>query len=54
MINKKTILEIIKAGESETVEFKSSFNREVIETLVAFANSNGGTIYILVYPRKAL
>ena len=32
--------------ESHTVEFKSSFNEEVIETLVAFSNAKGGTVYV--------
>ena len=32
--------------ESQTVEFKTSFNEDVIETLVAFANAKGGTVYI--------
>jgi len=32
--------------ESETIEFKSSFNEATIETLVAFANTKGGTVYI--------
>ncbi|TXH52946.1 MAG: AAA family ATPase [Bacteroidia bacterium] len=32
--------------ESETVEFKTSFSDEVIISLVAFANSKGGTVYI--------
>jgi len=40
------IQKMIKLGESETLEFKSSFNREVIETACAFANRNGGTILI--------
>ena len=42
----KDIAEIIKLGESETVEFKRSFNKDVIETAVAFANTKGGTILI--------
>ena len=33
-------------SESQTVEFKSSFNEEVIETLVAFSNAKGGTVYV--------
>ena len=33
-------------NESLTVEFKSSFNKDVIETLVAFANASGGTVFI--------
>ena len=37
---------IIAKGESETVEFKSNFNVETIETLVAFANSKGGCVYV--------
>ena len=32
--------------ESLTVEFKTSFNEEVIETLVAFSNAKGGVVYI--------
>lgn len=36
----------IPKHESETVEFKTSFQDEVIETLVAFANIKGGTVYV--------
>ena len=32
--------------ENLTVEFKTSFNEDVIETLVAFSNAKGGTVYI--------
>jgi ATP-dependent DNA helicase RecG len=41
-IDKNKIPEI----ESSTIEFKTSFNSECIETLVAFANTKGGSIYI--------
>ena len=41
-----SIEEIIKTGESDTVEFKTSFNKEVIEAIVAFANTNGGSVYV--------
>ncbi len=37
---------ILPASESETVEFKATFNADVIETLVAFANAKGGTVYV--------
>jgi ATP-dependent DNA helicase RecG len=37
---------IIRSGESETVEFKESFNDAVIETLTAFANASGGTVFV--------
>lgn len=40
------IEKLIKAGEGETLEFKSSFNAETIETLVAFANASGGKVLI--------
>lgn len=42
MKDQHDIFELIQKGESETLELKSSFNNEVIETLVAFANTNGG------------
>jgi len=34
----KNLLHILKQGESETVEFKASFQEEVIVSLVLFAN----------------
>ncbi len=37
---------LLDAGESQTVEFKASFGRETIESLVAFANTQGGTVLI--------
>ena len=46
MNNPVTIDNLIKSGEGATLEFKSSFNTEVIETLVAFANTTGGKIVI--------
>jgi|Deesub1362B_J571_1020462.scaffolds.fasta_scaffold00997_4 ATP-dependent DNA helicase RecG len=38
--------ELISKGESDTVEFKEYFNREVIVTAGAFANTRGGAIII--------
>jgi len=35
---------LIKGGETETVEFKASFDKETLETSVAFANTKGGII----------
>lgn len=37
---------LIKQGESESLEFKQSFDKETIETLCAMANRNGGTVLI--------
>jgi ATP-dependent DNA helicase RecG len=36
--------QIITQGEGENLEFKSSFNNELIETIVAFANTSGGKV----------
>jgi len=38
--------------ESDTVEFKESFDREVVVTAGAFANTRGGTIYIGITDRE--
>jgi len=40
------ILSLMKQGESQTVEFKTSFQKEVVESVVAFANAKGGKIFI--------
>ena len=40
------ISKILRNGETETVEFKTNFNDEVIVSLNAFANSKGGSVYI--------
>ncbi len=37
----KDINTILTQGETSTVEFKSSFQKELIETVVAFANAQG-------------
>ncbi|MDR2824631.1 MAG: ATP-binding protein, partial [Prevotellaceae bacterium] len=39
-------MNILPDIENQTVEFKTSFNDEVIETLVAFTNAKGGTVYV--------
>jgi len=38
--------DLIKTGESETVEFKEKFDEQTIESAVAFANTKGGIIFI--------
>ena len=45
MTSEKLVKEI-RGGESLTVEFKTSFDKEVLETSVSFANTKGGTILI--------
>jgi len=45
-MNEKKMLEILAKGESETVEFKRSFDKETLETVSAFANTKGGLIVI--------
>jgi ATP-dependent DNA helicase RecG len=41
---------LLSQGESETVEFKASFNDEGLETIGAFANAAGGSLLIGVQP----
>jgi ATP-dependent DNA helicase RecG len=45
MTNKELTI-LISKGEGLTVEFKSNFNIDVIETLVAFSNTKGGMIVV--------
>jgi len=40
------IMTLVATGESETVEFKTSFDREAVETITAFANVSGGIVLI--------
>jgi len=42
----QTIQEMIALGESEDLEFKASFGKEVIESLAAFANHKGGVVLV--------
>lgn len=45
---------LIRNGETEEVEFKTTFNVEAIESLVAFANRKGGTVWIGVAHSKVV
>ena len=45
-MTEKEIKSILNRGEGLTIEFKISFNTEVIETLVAFSNTIGGVVLI--------
>lgn len=47
----KEIETLFEMGESESLEFKSNFNAELIETLVAFANTKGGRVIMGVGPK---
>ncbi|MFH1953081.1 MAG: RNA-binding domain-containing protein [Pseudomonadota bacterium] len=40
------IVKLLKNGESETVEFKNAFGKEVTISLVAFANTEGGKVIV--------
>ncbi len=40
------IARVLRTDESETVEFKAGFNKEIIISLVAFANTKGGKVII--------
>ena len=53
---KMKIKELIKIGESETVEFKKSTGewKEIVETISAFANKKGGVILVGVDEKKEI
>ena len=53
-MNKQQLINSINQGESETLEFKSSFNKAVIETIVAFSNTKGGKVLIGVQDSKEI
>lgn len=40
------IEKFLKSGETESIEFKESFDKETIETVAAFSNTRGGIIFI--------
>ena len=44
-----TMQQQIEKGESDVLEFKTSFGKDVIETVCAFANHKGGKILIGVF-----
>lgn len=44
----------IQAGETQTQEFKASFDKACIETLVAFANAKGGRVLVGVTDKGAV
>ena len=45
-MNAAPLLELIAQGESAGVEFKSSFQKDAIETLTAFASTKGGSVLL--------
>jgi len=53
-MNNTFIRDIIEAGEGENVELKSSFTKEVIETIVAFSNTKGGKIILGCNDKKKI
>ena len=40
------LIDTIRQGEGSGIEFKSSFQKEVIEVLAAFANTKGGAVLV--------
>ena len=40
------LLEQMQKGENQITEFKTTFQKEVIESVVAFANAKGGKVFI--------
>jgi len=48
------INEILKGTENTTVEFKEEINESVFKTISAFANKDGGIIYIGISDKKEI
>ena len=46
MLTTEAIHTLLHAEEGAILEFKEQFGTDVIETVVAFANTHGGTILI--------
>ena len=53
-MTEKELIQIIRQGESDTVEFKQSFNKAAIETLAAFSNTKGGKVLLGVRNDKTI
>ncbi|MBI4147951.1 putative DNA binding domain-containing protein [Candidatus Woesearchaeota archaeon] len=45
-MDEKQVLEIVKAGETQTTEFKRTASKDVGKTICAFANTSGGLLLI--------
>ena len=45
-MNKKELEFILQKGEGFKIEFKESFNKSVVEDIVAFANAQGGRVFL--------
>jgi ATP-dependent DNA helicase RecG len=45
-VNHEELVDLVKGGESETVEFKPRFRNDAIDTVGAFATTHGGSILI--------
>ena len=45
---------LIQSGETDSLEFKTSFNQETIEAVVALANHVGGQVIVGVKPNKKI
>ena len=50
----EAIRKLIAEGEGTHLEFKTSFNAEVITTLVAMANHEGGQVVVGVDPKHRI
>ena len=45
-MSRKSLIELIQLGESETLEFKRIWKSEFLKTLCAFANMSGGILLV--------
>jgi ATP-dependent DNA helicase RecG len=45
-MKQETLQNMVRQGEGERLEFKRSFQNDAIQTIVAFANSEGGSVVV--------
>ena len=53
-MKESNIFNIINEGENQKTEFKTSFGKAVIESVVAFSNTNGGKVIIGINDSKEI
>lgn len=53
-MTKEELIKIIERGENHSVEFKTSFLKDIFETIVAFSNSKGGKIIVGCNDKKEI
>jgi ATP-dependent DNA helicase RecG len=46
LMDEKQVLEVVRGGETQTVEFKRAASKDVGKTICAFSNAGGGMLLL--------